>query len=318
VGDGRWQVTPSENHSSAIQRKRARASENSIEVVKPEAVDQETIEEYATPTPRIKWGLRLVIGIIAGVILVAAALIGILRGPHSPTANDNANVAANPPINMVRVHGGEFLMGSATGDEYEKPVHRVNVKSFDIDIYEVTCEDYLKFARATSHRIPANWVNGHYPDGAAKQPVTGVDWDDANAYARWIGKRLPTEEEWEFAARGADGRLYPWGNEWRSNVTNAGNSSAGRFTDVGSYPDGKSPFGIMDMVGNAWEWTASEWKGYLGGPVPADASNELRVIRGGFFGSSIPKATTTFRRGWDARGSKEGYRNTGFRCAKNL
>jgi serine/threonine-protein kinase len=192
------------------------------------------------------------------------------------------------------------------------------VKPFYMDIYEVTCEEYLKFVKATGHRTPSNWIGQNYLKGATKKPVTGVDWDDATAYAKWAGKRLPTEEEWEFAARGTDGRRYPWGNVWRADVANAGTPNFGQLTDVGSYPDGRSPFGAMDMIGNAWEWTATEWRAYPGGPILPNASSELRVIRGGFWGSSSPKATTTFRRGWPSRGETEGYQNTGFRCAADV
>src|SRR5690349_20022879 len=113
---------------------------------------------------------------------------------------------------MAYIPGGEFQMGSNDGDELERQQHKVTVRPFFIDLYEVTCEDYEKFLKASSHRPPPSWKNQNYPPGAAHKPVTDVNWDDANAYAQWAGKRLPTEEEWEFAARRTDGRRYPWGN----------------------------------------------------------------------------------------------------------
>jgi len=289
----------------------------------------EYVPSWHTPSPvtvprprRMLWfWIATLLGLILIVVTAGAIFLKPARNNSGNAASSSTPATTKPgiPAGMVLVQGGEFLMGSNGGsiEVDDKPAHKVTVASFYIDTTEVTCEDYQKFVKATGHQTPANWIGGVCLNDDLRKPVTGVDWYDASAYAKWFNKRLPTEEEWEFAARGTDGRLYPWGNEWRPNAANAGTSSAGQFADVGSHPDGKSPFGVMDMVGNAWEWTASEWKGYPGGHAPPDASSELRVIRGGFFGSSIPKATTTFRRGWDARGSKEGYKNTGFRCAKD-
>jgi serine/threonine-protein kinase len=235
---------------------------------------------------------------------------------------------------MAYIPGGEFLMGSNDGDELERPQHKVTVKPFFIDLYEVTCEDYEKFVKATNHRPPPSWKNQSYPPGAARKPVTGVDWDDANAYARWAGKRLPTEEEWEFAARGSDGRRYPWGNEWNSSAANAEKTNINAkasgdivtleyMTNVGQYPDGKSPFGVYDMIGNAWEWTATKLTSYDGSPLPKELSNGDKiflgpVIRGGcYYLGGRNRPTTTYRRGYPPRGVGD-YKNTSFRCVKDV
>lgn len=208
------------------------------------------------------------------------------------------------------------MMGRDSGDEYERPVHKVNVKPFFIDTYEVTNEDYEKFVAATSHRAPSTWKSGSFPFHVARWPVTGVTWDDANDYAKWIGKRLPTEEEWEFAARGTDGRVYPWGNDWKQDFANANGAIPG-LADVGSYK-GASPFGAYDMAGNAWEWTSSALRAYPGGGLPSNQlSGELKVIRGGSYESTNENATTTYRTGWPARGAKT-YNQTGFRCVKDV
>lgn len=209
-------------------------------------------------------------------------------------------------------------MGNNAGDEYERPAHRVTVKPFFIDRYEVTVEDYQKFITATGRAAPQGWPNGGFLPGAARRPVTGVTWDDAVTYAQWAGKRLPSEAEWEFAARGVDGRRYPWGNEWRPGYANADTTSINHLADVGSHSAGASPFGALDLVGNAWEWTANDLTAYPGGQLPQlDLAGDLKVIRGGAWSSNRQVATTTYRRGYPARGSTD-YSNTGFRCAKDL
>lgn len=231
----------------------------------------------------------------------------ITQTPNKPT----------PPSGMVYVSGGEFIMGNDAGNVYEKPAHKVTVKPFFLDMYEVTCEDYEKFINATGRNAPPKWVDKHYPANTARWPVTGVSWDDAYAYARWAGKRLPSEEEWEFAARGSDGRRYPWGNEWKLGFANMDATSLGHMADVGAYSAGTSPFGTFDMVGNAWEWTATDLAVYPGGQLPPPKTNEDRkILRGGCWRSSQTDGTTTFRLGYPARNSD--YGDTSFRCAKTI
>jgi len=225
-----------------------------------------------------------------------------------------------PPPGMAYVPGGTFWMGrnkSDGGDEYENPAHQVTVGPFFIDKYEVTCEEYARFLQATDYpRLPNGWHGRVCRAGAERLPVTGVTWDDADAYARWAGKRLPTEEEWEFAARGADGRRYPWGDEWRAGLANAGDEGKSRrgFVEVGRYA-AASPFGVFDMAGNVWEWTASPLAAYPGGRLPRLDMGDYRVIRGGSWESSEKQATMTFR-GYIQRDSKD-TGATGFRCAKD-
>jgi serine/threonine-protein kinase len=208
-------------------------------------------------------------------------------------------------------------MGSTWGDEFESPPHRIVVKPFFIDTHEVTCDEYQKFIAATEYPTPPGWINGQYPTGTARRPVTGVNWDDANAYAKWAGKRLPSEAEWEFAARGTEGRRYPWGNEWRPGFSNADSTSLGRMSDVGAYSAGASPFGLFDMVGNAWEWTSSDFIAYPGSNVSVQSSEDNKVIRGGCYLSKKTQATATYRFSWSARNA-EGYENTSFRCVKDI
>lgn len=263
-------------------------------------------------------------GAALGLLLIAtvgALLIWQLNSRKTSDAPAGATGSRPvPPTGMTYVPGGEFVMGSNTGDPLERPSHTVTVKPFFIDVYEVTRQDYAKFVRETGHPAPPGWTNGNYPAGTDRWPATGVSWADANAYARWAGKRLPTEEEWEFAARGADGRRYPWGNDWKASAANAAATAYTRVDEVGARTEGVSPFGAYDMVGNAWEWTASDLSAYSGQlptTLPSGASViRGKVIRGGCYLSNAEQATATFRRGWPPSG--ETYTDTGFRCVKDV
>lgn len=203
---------------------------------------------------------------------------------------------------------------SEGGDRYESPSHPVKVKPFMMDVYEVTREEYQKCVEAGKCARPPSWRGDSYPAGTGRLPVTGVTWQDAHNYAVWAGKSLPTEEQWEFAARGGDGRLYPWGREWATGLANLG---GGQLAEVGAFA-GQSPFGIFDLLGNAQEWTRSEWKKYpakvafLGsGPSP----ERLRVIRGGSYLDAARSVTATYRNALRMSG-EESYEQTGFRCVR--
>lgn len=219
------------------------------------------------------------------------------------------------PEGMVFVPGGTFKMGRDDGDDLERPAHIVEVKPFFIDRTEVTNEEYQRFISATKRQAPAHWVGGKIPAGQMKFPVVNVSWSDANAYARWTKERLPTEAEWEFAARGTDGRVYPWGNEWKADYANAGQGRRGRFFEAGRYAPGASPFGALDMCGNVWEWTASDFKDYPGRKIASSlAGAGLKVIRGGAYDVGLKNATTTYR---GAVSPDRAYDKTGFRCARD-
>ena len=297
-----------------------------------ETTPRRLAEEVTTPRKRQGKRAMLLIIIAGGALLALIAFILLRDTPEggqqtanqtaTPTSNRQAgqttvtpDIAKSAPPGMVYVPGGVFTMGRNEGDEYERPAREVTVKPFFIDIYEVTNEDYAKFVSETNRQPPPMWVNETYPSGAARQPVTGVTWDDARAHAVWAGKRLPTEEEWEFAARGTDGRRYPWGNEWGARLANADGASRG-MADVGTYK-GASPFGAFDMVGNAWEWTASDMTAYPGGKLPKQPLSGTKVLRGGSYLSNKNQAMTTYRLGWRARGESS-YTETGFRCVKDI
>jgi len=192
---------------------------------------------------------------------------------------------------MVNIPAGEFLYG----EDQEKK----DLGEFYIDLTPVTNAEYKLFIDATGHDQPSHWRGGNYPEGKADHPVVEVNWFSATAYAEWAGKRLPTNEEWEKAARGTDGRTWPWGNEW--SIDNA-NVFSGDTTPVGKYsPQGDSPYGCQDMAGNVWEW--------IGGGQPS----QLRApLRGGDWLDGIEEAQTFHIRMHTPR-RKNPF--VGFRCA---
>ena len=230
----------------------------------------------------------------------------------SPALTLSTEKAPPAPEGMVYVPGGSFRMGVEDGDSFEAPAHDVTVTPFFMDRAEVTNEQYAAFAKTTNHLAPPDWKSGNYPAGTAKFPVVQVSWQDANEYAAWAGKRLPTEAEWEFAARTNDGRRYPWGANWDANNANTSESKINHPVAVGSYAKAANPFGLLDLAGNVWEWTAGEVVSYKDPNITLAPG---KVIRGGAFYAAQERATTTFR-GF-APPDKQAA-GIGFRCVKDV
>jgi formylglycine-generating enzyme required for sulfatase activity len=228
---------------------------------------------------------------------------------------------------MVYIPAGDFLMGSDEGKDNERPAHTIYLDAFYIDRYPVTNEEYKRFVDATGHPVPCyqvewadlydyNWDPDRRtpPEGKENHPVVLVTWKDAKAYAAWADKRLPTEAEWERAARGTDGRRWPWGNEFIQDRCNCKEAKIAATTPVGQYsPEGDSPEGLVDMVGNVWEWTGSLFR-----PYPYDANdgresqeaNGWRVLRGGSWMNDLDRDRCTARLDADFLF----FSNVGFRC----
>lgn len=232
----------------------------------------------------------------------------------TPPSQPETKTTPTPPAGMAFVPGGTYSVGTDTGDELARPAHSVPIAPYFIDVTEVTNADYKAFLDATGRRGPEGWEGSSYQAGRGNWPVTGVTWQEAADYAQWAGKRLPTEAEWEAAARGQEGNLYPWGNVWGEGMANIRTSS---ITEVGRFKEGASPFGLLDMIGNVWEWTADGFSLYPGSP--ADITDLLepgvtyRIIRGGAH-NRRENTEASYRGFLDA---SKGYPQTGFRCAKD-
>ncbi len=262
-----------------------------------------------------------------------------------------ARVSFEPEL--VTVPAGPFMMGTSDAQVQdmlrrfewaktaqkegwfarEQPEHEVTLPAFEIGRYPVTNAQYAEFVKATRRAAPEYWPGGRMPEELAGHPVVNVTWRDAMAYCAWLSEatgksyRLPTEAEWEKAARGADGRLWPWGNEWDPEAANCRPAGPGTTTLVGSYsPKGDSPYGAADMAGNVWEWCSSLWgadpnKPTFGYPYRFDDGREdaqstgLRIVRGGSWYSDSPARVRCACRFRDFPGSRGG--DGGFRVARS-
>jgi serine/threonine-protein kinase len=271
--------------------------------------------EAAPVAPANRKILFISLGALVVVALIAFLLLrpttGPISTPDNPPRNDGQETTPQPvttPEGMALIPAGTFTMGyNKSDEESEKPEREVTLPAFFLDINEVTVGDYYKFVKERGYKPPSNWSAewkaGNITEQEARLPVTNVSWFDATAYAQWVGKRLPTEQEWEYAARGTDKRLYPWGNEYNPALTNS-KESGGELKPVGSYPAGESPFKILDMAGNVAEWTASEATQQVG-----------RIIRGGGYINTDVYLRTSTRVALAPSDSKP---FIGFRCAKNV
>lgn len=236
------------------------------------------------------------------------------------------------PEGMALIPAGEFIMGSNQLDKEAKamqygsrkpwfanehPEHRVTLSAFYIDKTETTNRHYKEFIDATGQKAPPNWSGQSYPQNLADHPVVLVNWHEADAYCKWRKKRLPTEAEWEKAARGTDGRAFPWGNEFDIKKVNTMGEFGGT-TQVGFFQDGKSPYGVLDMAGNVQEWTSDWYKAYPGGDYnDPDYGEKHKTVRGGGWGGMGHYTLQVYvRTAFRMSAPPEGrYDDLGFRCA---
>ena len=220
------------------------------------------------------------------------------------------------PTGMACIPGGTFLRGSNDGPANSRPQASIDVSTFFMDLYEVTYAEYKACEKA--HKCaPANPL---YQDfNRPKQAMTGMTWYDAVQFCQAHGKHLPTEAEWEKAARGVDGRKYPWGAAPPDNTRARFGVGYNATVPVGSFPRGASPYGVLDMSGNVWQWVSSVYRDY---PYRSDDgresldSPEVRSTRGGSHDWPVEGITTTNRGQNVSRAPRSGHHNIGFRCAR--
>ncbi len=242
------------------------------------------------------------LSLIAEVLLTGQATSSGLRG--------------NGP--MVDIPGGSFIFGSDSGETKEGPARSIDLPSFKIMKYEVTNRQYNPYVDATGRQ--PSFYSSHPELGRDDHPVVGVSWGDADGFCRHFGLRLPTEEQWERAARGTDGRRFAWGNDdptaRRANRGGADccmpDAADGypATAPVGSFGEGDTPEGVSDMTGNVWEWVDGWFNSY--GARPAARKKEFRVARGGAWNSDDWKLRTTYRLAYES--DFRFAANAGFRC----
>jgi serine/threonine protein kinase/formylglycine-generating enzyme required for sulfatase activity len=255
-------------------------------------------------------------GVVSIVLVALISVIVMLSGRNKASPPIDPPKGTGAPPGMVLVKGGKFIMGSDDPRSYlnSRPGHPMLVGDYYLDVNEVTNEEYYKFIGRTGLPAPPQWTNGRFKPGTERLPVVNVSWFDVKSYAAWAEKRLPTEAEWEYAARGTDNKTYPWGDDWNSGYSNLKESGRGNPVDVNSYPNGHSWCKVNDMVGNVAEWVGNDgwypYPGSMGGtPDPG-----LRIYRGGSFNSSKGDLLMTNR---SFRASRDKLPDVGFRCAKD-
>jgi formylglycine-generating enzyme required for sulfatase activity/tRNA A-37 threonylcarbamoyl transferase component Bud32 len=261
------------------------------------------------------------VGIAVGVVVLAAAgflgmraMKGANRDNASTTTAAVTPMVAKPPLDadMVLVAAGSYPIGTDTGFAKARPAHTVSLAAFGIEQHEVTVGDYKAFADSTKSPVP--W-SGAMPDAAL--PVTRVQWAEATNYCRWKhpdGGDLPSEEQWEAAARGVSGRKFPWGDAYDLAAANTAAARRNGPAPVGTFSRGNTPEGIQDLIGNVWEWTRSPMRAYPGGAAFPESLATYYVIRGGAYNAVEAIASPWFRGYNRPATTRDELSFTGFRC----
>jgi serine/threonine-protein kinase len=321
-------LAQTQDNSLSPNTRPQRVVQSATSVVPQRDTSAPSFDGYAQPDE----GRRKLLWIASslGALAVLAVILYVLFGgkeevtppkpPPPPPANANKSKETTPPVppeGMVLIPAATFTMGyEGSTEPSEKPEHEVPLKAFFMDKTEVTVSDYYDYLKAKALNPPADWNAswraGIFTDDEARLPVVNVTWYQAVDFAEWSGKRLPTEEEWEYAARGTDKRLYPWGNNFVTNNANGRALQKGKPVPAGSYPAGQSPLGILDLAGNVAEWTASDPFPYPGSKAKPKPG---KIVRGGSFLNSEEFLMATTR---VARLANDAAPDLGFRCVKDI
>jgi serine/threonine protein kinase len=274
---------------------------NSAQVAPAAPAKQQMIVDFSQPKrkgpPLLIIGAVVFVLLLGGVGATAYLMLRQTSGPADPKPTPTPVVPPKTKADLVAIDGGSFLMGRKGGPPQENPAHAVSVSPFQMDRTEVSNSEYADFVRETNHAAPTHWIGNKPPFGQENWPVVNVTFADANAFAAWRSKRdsvtyrLPTEEEWEYAARnGERADLYPWGPEWKDGVAVLKDATP---SAVGSRADGKNRWGVYDLIGNVWEWTGSRASVYPGNTAKVPRSMEDWItIRGGCYVSDPSNADT--------------------------
>jgi formylglycine-generating enzyme len=297
-----------------------------IAPLQTEATGKETLppkpETSAAPTP-IPSKPRNSEGDAKSPAKAPHAANGIAAAKPAGTTQPPSEIIGKDGVPMALVPAGEFTMGSDKGDDDEQPIHRVFLDSYYIDKFEVTNGRFAKFVEAIQSEPPWGFSDKETPVLHLDQPVRWVNWMDATGYCLWAGKRLPTEAEWEKAARGPDGRIYPWGNDPPTPahaVFGLKEGGADTVSPIGNRDKGKSLYGVHDLAGNLYEW-ASDWydeQFYSKNPAinpRGPAEGVAKVQRGGSYTNTPYRLRSSFRTKGDPT---EHDPNVGFRCAQDV
>lgn len=278
---------------------------------------------------RLKWAFFLTTLVLA-ILPITGIILDFLKPSNIQVEQSDRETKRFPvPVppdisqqeDMVMIPAGEFVRGYDGGGFDEKPQSRIRLDAYWVDRYEVTYGAYMAFVDATGHRKPiSRYVKNFEKLSALTQPAVYVSWEDADEYCRYRSARLPTEAEWEKAARGPNGLLWPWGNQDKPGAANTGNPDPFEFpTPAASFPQDKSPYGVYDLAGNAMEWV-SDWyqeDAYATSSAnPTGPSNgSYKVIKGASWGTVGKETRLTVR-----LKMVPDFRDTtiGFRCAKSI
>jgi formylglycine-generating enzyme required for sulfatase activity len=219
-------------------------------------------------------------------IACSLAIAGSAATPAPPIS------PGNDEAELIQIPAGEFMMGFK-GSYDTQPERRVHLPAFSIDKYEVTNKRYKRFIDATAYKVPWSqdpaaapyiwdWQKRIYPDSKGDDPVVLVSWEDARAFCTWAGRSLPTEAQWEKAARGTNGNAYPWGANWTDGKANTSESGVRQTAPFGAFKEDVSPYGVHDMGGNVSEWVQDWFAPYPGNPIISyEEKEKYRILRGG-------------------------------------